>query len=71
LLGRLQNGTHRGKGAAAEQSARGRMGLGPACKEETSRIKNVHIKISGGKRLCRWFQKNYVYTEKFLYYYYY
>jgi hypothetical protein len=28
----LQNGTHRGKGGATDQSIHGRMGLGTACK---------------------------------------
>jgi hypothetical protein len=50
LLERLQNGTHRGKGGTADQSTYGRMGLGAACKEETSRM-NVSIESSrGGKK---------------------
>jgi hypothetical protein len=52
LLDRLQNGTHGGKGAAADQSIHGRMGLGTACKGETSRVKNVLIESSGGTKLC-------------------
>jgi hypothetical protein len=43
LLDRLQNGSHRGKGVAEDQSTHGRMGLGTVCKEETSRMKNVSI----------------------------
>jgi hypothetical protein len=50
--GGLQNGTHRGKGGTANQSTNGRMGLGMACKEETSRIKYILIKVAGGKKLC-------------------
>jgi hypothetical protein len=45
----LHNGTHRGKAGAADQSTQGRMGLGTARKEETSRVKNVSIESSGGK----------------------
>jgi hypothetical protein len=52
----------------ADQSIHGRMGLGIACKEETSKIKNVSIESSGGKN-CLWAQDNYVFTEKFLYIY--
>jgi hypothetical protein len=37
------------KRGAADQSIHGRMGLGTACKEETSRMKNVSIESSGGK----------------------
>jgi hypothetical protein len=54
LLNRLQNGTHRGKGGAADQLILGRMGLTTACKEETLRMKNVSIESSGGKQLCLW-----------------
>jgi hypothetical protein len=43
------------------------MGLGTACKEETSRMKNVLIKSFGGKKLCLWVEENCVFTEKFLY----
>jgi hypothetical protein len=32
LLDRLQNGTHRGNGGAADQSIHGRMGFRTACK---------------------------------------
>jgi hypothetical protein len=66
LLDRLQNGTHRGKAGTADQSVHGRMGLGTACKEETSRIKNVLIQSSGGKKLCLLVEENCVFTEKFL-----
>jgi hypothetical protein len=38
---RLQNGTHRGRGGAAEQSVQGKMVLWTVCKEETLRMKNV------------------------------
>jgi hypothetical protein len=38
-----------GKRGAADQSTRGRMGLRTACKEETSRMKNI-IENSRGKR---------------------
>jgi hypothetical protein len=55
-----------GRGGEADQSARGRIGLGTARKEETSRMKHVSIESSGGKQLCRCFEKNYVFTEKFL-----
>jgi hypothetical protein len=51
--GGLQNGTHRGKGGgAAEQTTNGRMGLGTACKEETSRINDILIEITEGKKSC-------------------
>jgi hypothetical protein len=62
LLDRLQNGTHRG-----DQSIHGRMGLGTACKEETSRMKNVLILSSGGRKLCVWAEESCVCTEKFRY----
>jgi hypothetical protein len=49
LLARLQNGTHRGKGGAADQSIHDRrMGLGTARKGETSRMKNISTEGSGG-----------------------
>jgi hypothetical protein len=51
LLGRLQNGSHREQGGTADQSTHGRMGLGTAYKAETSRMKKVSIKKSGGKKL--------------------
>jgi hypothetical protein len=41
-----------------------RMGLGPACKKETSRMKNVLIESSGEKN-CLWVEENCVFTEKF------
>jgi hypothetical protein len=50
LLDRLQNGTHRGKGGEADQSTHGRIGLGTACKEETSRMRNVSSERSGAKK---------------------
>jgi hypothetical protein len=34
LLGRLQNGTYKGKGGAADKSTHERMGLGTACREK-------------------------------------
>jgi hypothetical protein len=49
LLDRLQNGTHGGKRGAADQSSHGRIGFRAACKAETSRMKNVLTKSSGGK----------------------
>jgi hypothetical protein len=67
LLNRLQNGTRRGKGDAANQSIHGRIGLGIACKEETSRMKNISNESSGGKKLCVWIEENCVFTEKSLY----
>jgi hypothetical protein len=50
LIARLENGTHRGRSGAADRSTHGRMGLGTAYKEETSRIKNVSIESSGKKK---------------------
>jgi hypothetical protein len=44
--------TGRGKGGATNQSIHGKMGLGTACKEETSRMKNVQIESFGGNKLC-------------------
>jgi hypothetical protein len=67
LLDRLQNGTHRRRGGAADQSIHGRMGLGTACKEETLRMKNVSIVSSEGRKLCLWVEKDCVPTEKFIY----
>jgi hypothetical protein len=64
LLDRLQNGTHRGKGGAADQSIHGRMGLGTAGKGETSRMKNVSIESSGGKELRLWVEENCVFSER-------
>jgi hypothetical protein len=66
LLDRLQNGTHRGKGCVADQSLHGRMGLGASCKKETSRMKNISVESSGGKKICLWVEENYVFKEKFL-----
>jgi hypothetical protein len=37
-----------------------------ACKEETSRVKNVSIERSGGNKLYLWDEENCVVTEKFL-----
>jgi hypothetical protein len=34
------------------------MGLWAACKEETSRIKNVSIESSGGGKICLWVKEN-------------
>jgi hypothetical protein len=65
LLDRLQNGTHRGKEGAADQSIHGRMGLGTACKAETSRTKNVSIDSSGGKKKSIWVEENCDFTENF------
>jgi hypothetical protein len=48
--GGLQNGTHRGRGAAADQSTQGRMGSGKACKAEKLRMKNISIESSGGEK---------------------
>jgi hypothetical protein len=64
LLDRLQNGTHRGKGGMADQSIHRRVGLGTAHKGETSRMKNVLIVSSGGRKLCLWVEENCVPTEK-------
>jgi hypothetical protein len=63
LLDRLQNGTHRGKGDAADQSVHGRMGLGTACKDETLRMNNVSIVSSGGRKLRLWVEENCVFTK--------
>jgi hypothetical protein len=41
LLEVLQNGSHRGKGEAADQSTHRKMGLGTGRKAETSGMKNV------------------------------
>jgi hypothetical protein len=54
-----------GKEGAADQSTHGRMALGKACKGETSRMTNVLIKSSGGRKLCLWVEKNCVPTEMF------
>jgi hypothetical protein len=50
MLDRLQNGTRRGNGDKADQSAHGGIGLRTACKEETSRMKNVSIESPGAKK---------------------
>jgi hypothetical protein len=63
LLNRLQNGTHRGKGGAADHSIHGRMGLRTACKEETSRMKNVCTDSSGVKNYVFGLRKT-VYSQK-------
>jgi hypothetical protein len=63
LVGRLHNGTHRGKGGAADQSVHGRIGLGTVCKAETSRMKNVLIESSGGKNYVFESRKT-VYSQK-------
>jgi hypothetical protein len=69
LLDRLQNGTHRGEGGAADQSIHGKMGLRTECKEETLRIEDVSIVSSGGRKLCLWVEENCVPTDKFIYIY--
>jgi hypothetical protein len=66
LLDRLQNGTHRGKGGAADQSIHGRMGLGTAYKEET--LKNDSMVSSGGRKSYLRVEENCVFTEKFIYF---
>jgi hypothetical protein len=43
-----------GNGGAGDQSAHGRTGLGTACKAETSRMKKISIKSSGGKNIFVW-----------------
>jgi hypothetical protein len=67
LPDRLQNGTTKGRGGAAEQSIRGRMGLERVCKDETSRMKTVSIESSGGRKLYLRVEENTVFTDKFLY----
>jgi hypothetical protein len=62
LLDRLQNGIHKGRGDTADQSIYERMGLGTACKGETSRMKDVSIEILGGKKLCLGLRKT-VYSQ--------
>jgi hypothetical protein len=47
-----------GKRGAADQSRHGRMGLWAASKEETSRMKDVSIESSRGKKFCLWVDKN-------------
>jgi hypothetical protein len=66
LLDRLQNGTHKGKEGMADQSTDGRTGLGTTYKEETSRVKNVSIESSGGKKLHLWVAETCVFTENCL-----
>jgi hypothetical protein len=44
----------------------GRMELGTACKEETSRMKKVLIESSEGRKSCLWDDENCVFTEIFL-----
>jgi hypothetical protein len=62
----MENGTHRGKGGATDQSLHGRMRLGTACREETLRVKNVSIMSSRGRKLCLWAEETCVVpTEKF------
>jgi hypothetical protein len=50
LLDGLQNGTHRGKAGAADQSARVRVGLRTVCGVETSRI-NISMESSREKKI--------------------
>jgi hypothetical protein len=45
----INTGTHKGKGDSAHQSTHGRMKLGTASKEETSRLKDILIQSSRGK----------------------
>jgi hypothetical protein len=66
LLARLQNRAHKGKEGTVDHSALGRIGLGTACKEETSRRKNGSIKNSGEKKLCLWVEENCIFPEKYL-----
>jgi hypothetical protein len=56
--------TPQGKGGAAEQPTHGRMGLGTASKAETSRLKNISIKISGGNELYLWVEENCFHRKK-------
>jgi hypothetical protein len=42
------------------------VGLGTACKEETSRMKNISIESSGGKKNVSWAEENCVFTGKFI-----
>jgi hypothetical protein len=42
-------------------------GLGTACKEETSRMKNVSIESSGGKKLCLWVEENCIHRKILIY----
>jgi hypothetical protein len=52
LLERLQKRAHRGKEGAADQSIHVRkMGLPTARNGEPSRMKNVSIESSGGKKM--------------------
>jgi hypothetical protein len=44
----------------------GRTGIGTEFKEEMSKIKNVSIEGSGGRKLCLSIEKKCVYTEKFI-----
>jgi hypothetical protein len=67
LLDGLQNGTHRGKEGAADQSLHGRLGLGTEYKDVTIRMNSVSIQSSGGKKLCLWIEENCVFAEKSLY----
>jgi hypothetical protein len=63
----LQNGTHRGKGGAADQSMHGWIGLMIERKDVTLRMKNVSIQSSDEKKLCLWIEKKCVFAEKFVY----
>jgi hypothetical protein len=64
LLDRLQNGPHRGKGRAANQSTYRRIGLGTACKKETTRMKNISITRSGEKKKYVLRLRKTVYSQK-------
>jgi hypothetical protein len=63
LLDRLQNGTHRGKRGAADQSTHGKMGLGTACKEETLRVRMFRSRDMEGKNYVFGLRKT-VYSQK-------
>jgi hypothetical protein len=47
----------------ADQLTHGRMGLGTACKKENSRMMNVSIKSSEGKKLCLWVEENCIHRK--------
>jgi hypothetical protein len=66
LQDRLQNGTHKEGGDAADQSIYGRMRLRTEYKGKISRMKNVSTESSGRKKLCLWVEENCVFAEKFL-----
>jgi hypothetical protein len=57
LIDRLQNG------GTEDQSTHGRTGLGIACKAETSRMKNISIKSSGGEELYLRVEENCIHRK--------